>query len=542
MAKRMENGAGGGGGTTQRLDRIRIELVQGAMPAIVAETEEAIIKHNLPIYDRANRLVLPIEKECEDAEGRKFPSIALGEIGLPRMLLLMDEACIFQKYDGRKRDFVSVDAPERVGRSILDHAGAWPFPEIINIVAAQSLDRKGDIIDRPGLHRPSKMLFAGLPPLPASMPRHPERQDALDALALLDGLLKEFPFDGPVSKAVALSQIVSTVLRAMLSTVPMHAVTAPEAGSGKSYLATLTSLIATGRACPVIPATSNAEEFEKRLTGALLSGAPIVSFDNLDRPLKSALLCQALTEPMVEVRPLGTSQLMRIEQRATYFANGNNLEIVGDLARRTLLATLDSGEERPELREFNGHPAADILEDRGRYIAACLTIVRAYVLATRPEKLSPLASFEAWSDNVRSALVWLGCEDPCASIETIRKNDQDRDNFAALLAAWPEHGKPFLASEMIKIAAAARDMAFKKARDASFTDDFSAPEEPALWLALREIADDRKGGIDAGKLGYYLRKMKSKVATVDSGMRVKLLKGDKKHQAVQWIVERLNGL
>ena len=49
--------------------------------------------------------------------------------------------------------------------------------------------------------------------------------------------------------------------------------------------------------------------------------------------------------------------------------------------------------ERPELRQFHGDPVATVLADRGPYIAAVLTIVRAYLAAGCPGLLPPLASF-----------------------------------------------------------------------------------------------------------------------------------------------------
>ena len=64
-----------------------------------------------------------------------------------------------------------------------------------------------------------------------------------------------------------------------------------------------------------------------------------------------------------------------------------------------------------------------VIGDRGSYVAACLTIVRTYLLAGCPGRLPPVASFGAWSDLVRSALVWLGCADPAQSIQEARRND-----------------------------------------------------------------------------------------------------------------------
>lgn len=39
--------------------------------------------------------------------------------------------------------------------------------------------------------------------------------------------------------------------------------------------------------------------------------------------------------------------------------------------------------EVPEAREFAADPVATVLADRGRYIAACLTVARAYIARKR---------------------------------------------------------------------------------------------------------------------------------------------------------------
>ena len=82
-----------------------------------------------------------------------------------------------------------------------------------------------------------------------------------------------------------------------------------------------------------------------------------------------------IERPIVDVRVLGASRLVRIESRATLFATGNNLVLVGDVVRRVLLCSLDPELERPELRQFKRNPLEAVLNDRGKYIAAALTIV-----------------------------------------------------------------------------------------------------------------------------------------------------------------------
>jgi len=55
-----------------------------------------------------------------------------------------------------------------------------------------------------------------------------------------------------------------------------------------------------------------------------------------------------------------------------------------------------------------------------------LIVVRAYFVAGRPDQAPKLASFEAWSDTVRSALIWLGEADPVDTMEVARADDPER--------------------------------------------------------------------------------------------------------------------
>ena len=67
------------------------------------------------------------------------------------------------------------------------------------------------------------------------------------------------------------------------------------------------------------------------------TGRAIVSLDNLNGELAGDLLCQVVTQPVVSYRPLGSSAEERITSRSVYTANANNITIVDDLSRRTLL-------------------------------------------------------------------------------------------------------------------------------------------------------------------------------------------------------------
>ena len=94
--------------------------------------------------------------------------------------------------------------------------------------------------------------------------------------------------------------------------------------------------------------------------------------------------------------------------------------------------------ERPELRQFR----RDVLDtspgiNRARYVAAALTVVRAYLAAGAPQVCGPFGSYADWSRMVRSPLVWLGEPDPILSMEKTREEDPELANIREFFDLWP---------------------------------------------------------------------------------------------------------
>jgi putative DNA primase/helicase len=231
------------------------------------------------------------------------------------------------------------------------------------------------------------------------------------------------------------------LITAMVATArpaPLHLMGAPTPGTGKSYLVDVAAVIATGRECPVSSAADKDDETEKRLVGCVLGGYPIISIDNISRELGGDFLCQATERTLVRVRPLGRSDNTNIEVKSFFVGTGNNARVKGDMVRRTLIASLDAQMERPELRSFDFDPVKRVLDDRGRYITAILTIVRAYIVASKPGRLTQIGSYRHWSDLVRSPLVWLGEADPVEVMERVRDNDPELESLREVVNAWRE--------------------------------------------------------------------------------------------------------
>jgi putative DNA primase/helicase len=137
-------------------------------------------------------------------------------------------------------------------------------------------------------------------------------------------------------------------------------------------------------------------------------------------------------------------------------------------------------------------PAAAVLENRGRYLAACFTIPLAYQAAGMPDKLPPLASFERWSDLVRSALHWLTQRDCSDGMEALRHEDPALEAAGALLQAWHET----LGSDPLPIKA--------------LIEEASREGREALRDTLLAVCG-KNGQPDSKRLGYWLRTWKNRI-------------------------------
>lgn len=416
-------------------ERPIITLSAGKLHSTVTQAEAALIAAHTPFYARGGELVKPIIEGVAAFRGRRTNVARLRPLSVDMLRDHLSRTARFQRFDKQKEKWVAANPPHEIAQTLLSRDGEWKFPKLTGLITTPTLRPDGSILSTPG-YDPATGLLLMAPLAMPSIPECPNRDDAVASLRLLDDLLNEFPFADMASRAVALSALMTPVARGAMQCVPLHAFTAPEAGSGKSYAIDVASCIGTGEVAPVIAAGRTEEETEKRLAAELLTGQPIISIDNLNGDLFGDFLCQAIERPIIKPRILGRSETRRIDNTVTMFGNGNNFRLTGDLCRRVILCSLDANMERPELRQFRNDPVAMVLTDRGRYVAAVLTIVRAYLAEGCPNQCRPLASFVDWSRLVRSPLVWLGQDDPVNTMETARAEDPTRSALAEFVAAW----------------------------------------------------------------------------------------------------------
>lgn len=461
----------------------------GSLSETVIEVEARMIEHDIQFFDRGGALVRPIVDDVIAVEGRTLKSAKLSPVTLPYMTKELSRTMSWIGTRKQKDKLIEykMDPPPIVSSTILADAGDWPFHKISGIITAPTLRRDGTILWREGYDPATKLLLISPPEMP-SFPKNPTRDDALESIRRIDKLFDGFPFADLVGRSVALSGMLTPIARAAMTVSPLHVVSAPSAGSGKSFLVDLCVALISGNTAPATPIGKTEDETEKRLSSSMMAGSPIIVLDNVNGQLYGDALCQCVERPLVKFRVLGESRMMEIENKTTIFATGNNISLVDDMTRRSILCNLDANVERPELRQFDFDPLAEILDNRGQYIADALTVVRAYKLAGSPNKLPKLASFGEWSDLIRSALVWLGYADPLSSMDKVREADGRLDSLRAFVSAWYDvaPGSKKTAAEIVEMSMDKVDL---QVAMKSFCNPRNAMDGVLLGNKLKSVLD-----------------------------------------------------
>lgn len=513
-AKKKPNGNGHAG------ERPTILVVPGERPRAAREGLAAMADAGTAFFRRYKELVWILRIEAKDAFGRKLYVPAADPVSPDIAEEALSAAADWQKTT--KKGVTTIDPPPQVVKRVLALVHEWPFPPLRGVIATPTLRPDGSLLDKPGYDDKTGFYLFD-PPKMLPIPQHPTRADANAALDLLSGLLEEFAFaeDEGVSRSAALALLMTPVLRAAMPVVPMFVITKPEAGTGGTYLVNLASMIATGELAPVLALSTNPEENEKRLGAAALAQHPVIALDNVSSTLEGDFLCQVTEQPRPRVRRLGASELVTIDNSFTVIADGNQVEIRGDMVRRTVRIELDANTEDPDAREFERNPLVEVQRDRGSYVAAVLTIARAYASAGYPDELPPKPSYNEWSRLVRSALKWLDLPDPCGGTERLRQADPIRAQRALVFDAWINHltvGALYSTGEIIEYA---REIGKRE-----------------LWDALTEVARGRAAPEpDPTRLGQWLGK---NLNTVAHKHKLTVDRSDKKRP--KWKLSRLGGV
>lgn len=484
-----------------------IRVIAGEMHRVVDAAERELAQSRL--YYQRGGLIVTVVTDPGTHE------IRVDNISQPALVRALAGAATWERYDCRSQDWVRADPPARHAAVLFDST-IFPHLPVLNGLARQpSLRSDGSLTKAAGYDLATGM-FGVFDARDFSVPDNPTLAQAKSALALLKDLLTEFSFASESDLAATLVAMLTASIRPCLTHTPMFHVRAHMVGSGKSYLCELITTFATPQRATPTTFPADDEECRKLLLAELLRAPAVVEFDNLTSDLMAhKSLCTVLTSEYMSGRILGVSKTATVSTRALFLSSGNNVGPVKDMTRRCISILLDPGCEVPATRSFTRPDLVrEVLRERGRYVSAALTIVRAWIVAGRPKtRCKSLAGYGDWSDLCRQPLLWLNCADPTVSVFEVMSEDPDREILGRLLTAWQ--------SVFGKMPAMVRDAV----RDVSLYGDANVD----LYEVLRDIAEER-GEINRRKLGRWIKRHAGRIV---DGRRFVRASGNRSAEAWQ---------
>ena len=476
-----------------------IRMIPGEMDRVVDAAEQALALRGQ--YYQYGGLIVRVVHE---ADTRNDIIKASSVNTLTRALSI---CASWERFDAKAGDFVVSDpGPKYV--KVLHEAEQYVHLPLLRGLARQPYLRPDGSLMRNAGYDPLSGMYGVFDPGAFNVPEAPTRAQAEAALAELQQLLTEFSFAKSYDRAAALAGMLTAAIRPSLPLAPMLHIKAPQIASGKSYLSSLIAAFAGPTTPSAYTFPSNDEECSKLLLSALLTGPAVVIFDNLTTdlfPYKS--MCSALTEEHLTGRILGVSKTATVSTRTLFLSSGNNVVPIADMTRRVLTISLDPACETPATRRFKADPLGQVQRERARYVSCALTIVRAYVQAGYPpQSLQPINSYGQWSQLVRSALVWLGIEDPATAIFESMNDDPDTETLGRILALWHARHKDqptTLRAAMSYVTAGVGNELYELLKEVGEFKGMTNSRRTGRWIARKEgrLVNGMRFERDANKTG-----------------------------------------
>jgi hypothetical protein len=410
------------------IERVEIKLAAGEQARITDEALSVIQAHG-DLYERGGALVRLSGETIIEASEHWLADYLSRRVAFYKL-----------KPDGNGGwTRGESDPPSWLGKRIDAKAGERGLHELNGVITAPTLRPDGSLLAATGFDAATGLLL--LPGRWPHIPETPTRAELAAAWKTLWSPFSEFPYVGDADRSVTVAAILTALVRRILPLAPAFSFDAPAAGSGKTLLAECVALLC-GSAPAMAPECREEDELRKRLLSFLMEGAPSVLLDNIKGQFKSSALEAFLTASRYADRILGASNIVSLPTNVLFLISGNNFVPVGDLWRRILTCRIDAKVEDAHRRNFKVDAKAHCRGARQEMVAAGLTLLRGFIAAGAPcSTPDRLASFEAWDDMIRQAVIWLGKQgvaplvDPTDCINKAKELDPDRQKLAAFLSA-----------------------------------------------------------------------------------------------------------
>lgn len=427
----------------------------------------------------------------------------------------MSSAARWTKLSARRGEWVGSLPPEVVVSATLARHEWAGVRTLVSVATSPQLRPDGTILQQAGYDALTGILYWPVDLFPG-VHEAPSLIDARGALEALREVCCDFPFARPEHESAWLAGLLTMLARpAIDGPVPLLAVDATTRGTGKSRLVDAAVRLALGHDVARTSLPDDDDEMRKRITSLMLEGDPAICLDNVSAPIAFPSLDAVLTSTLWKDRLLGQNSTVSVPARAVWWTTGNNLDLRGDLSRRSLHVRLESPLENPEERTGFKHP--DLLRwverERPRLVTCALTLLRAFCAAGAPYDGPLWGSFEEWSKLVPGALVWAGATSPLVARATA---DPALDDEKRALVALVDGLRRLCPVEL----AGARPLTAKAVLDALYPerDLHDGPKPPDGFDDLRDVIEQetrtqpgRKP--EARRLGKWLQRSRGRVVS-----------------------------
>jgi hypothetical protein len=500
--------------STKPTIEIRQDLV-----GVTNDMEEALVAScKMKLFTRAGMIARVTNDKTKLPQGIQLTKDAPCISQAPSAFLREQAALAanWTKFDKKQNKAVAALPPPWAIQT-LEARGEWRFDRLFSVTECPTLRPDGNIIDQPGLDTETGVLY-----LPngqfGQIPRTPTAQEITIAKEVVVAPFVDFPFCEDCDKAAAIAACLTIACRTAISgPTPLFAIRASTPATGKSLLAEVICLLASGRTPALMTAPAGDEEARKRILAIGLAGCPALLVDNVVGSFGLPSIAAALTATEFSDSLLGESRIVTTPLTAVWLLTGNNPTFVSDLGRRVIPCDLDARVEHPEDRGGFAYPdlKRHVLEARVAFHTAALTLLRGFFVAGRPTLTRPrMGSYEAWDALIRQAIIWAELGDPSAGRARIRQeDDEDRAALRVLLASWVNKFGDDASTAAAAIKSAEGDESFR--------------------ASLEGIVHGGKDRLDGRTLGSALKHCRGRIV---DGRTFNAL-DVKKHGANQWTVE-----
>lgn len=384
--------------------------------------------------------------------------------------------------------------------SMIGDAENMNFRPLTGVVEHPFIDHNWDLVQKPGYNNKTGLFTVLHHKLKL------KRMDPKEAYGYLtDVVFDEFPFAGPLDKAVAVSALMTAVQRPTIagdSGMPGFGIVSPTQSSGKTTLAQLLSYSIYNRPVAAQSWTDDEEELGKHLLGIFQEGHSCVLFDNISQgaAIQSGRLANAMSNDMFGGRQLGENKVIQVPSSVVWIFTGNGISFVGDFATRIYPININPKMESPDTRSFKRPDIGGwAMDNRKKILSAVLSIIMA---GKGMGEIGGSTRFKEWDEFVRRPIFKVSGIDVNEAIKRNQKDDLTKIVKINLLHQLHESFKAdmFTTKDIVKSAYGAFEAGDTALGDA-LTDALGAKAKNTMSVGryLGAMADSVFGSLTLNK-------------------------------------------